>query len=95
MNLRTLTLNNYHSEQSRINGLWETGGEVCMAEIGYKLSSEEHPPNDLVAQAMRAEECGFGFAMISDHFHPRGLRSSGADRLQAVADLGTERPAPV
>jgi coenzyme F420-dependent glucose-6-phosphate dehydrogenase len=41
-----------------------------MVKIGYKLSSEEHPPNDLVAQAVRAEECGFSFAMISDHFHP-------------------------
>jgi G6PDH family F420-dependent oxidoreductase len=41
-----------------------------MVEIGYKLSSEEHRPRDLIAQAMRAEECGFSFAMISDHFHP-------------------------
>jgi coenzyme F420-dependent glucose-6-phosphate dehydrogenase len=41
-----------------------------MVEIGYKLSSEEHPPNDLIAQARRAEGCGFSFAMISDHFHP-------------------------
>jgi coenzyme F420-dependent glucose-6-phosphate dehydrogenase len=41
-----------------------------MVEIGYKLSSEEHPPNDLIAQARRAEEAGFSFAMISDHFHP-------------------------
>ena len=41
-----------------------------MIRIGYKLSSEEHPPNALVSQAQRAEECGFSFAMISDHFHP-------------------------
>ena len=41
-----------------------------MVQIGYKLSSEEHPANDLVSQAQRAEECGFSFAMISDHFHP-------------------------
>jgi G6PDH family F420-dependent oxidoreductase len=41
-----------------------------MIRIGYKLSSEEHRPNDLVAQAQRAERCGFAFAMISDHFHP-------------------------
>jgi len=39
-------------------------------EIGYKLSSEEHGPNDLVRFATLAEEHGFGFAMISDHFHP-------------------------
>jgi coenzyme F420-dependent glucose-6-phosphate dehydrogenase len=38
--------------------------------IGYKLSSEEHDPKTLVSQAQRAEDCGFAFAMISDHFHP-------------------------
>jgi coenzyme F420-dependent glucose-6-phosphate dehydrogenase len=37
---------------------------------GYWLSSEEHPPLDLVRDARRAEETGFEFAMISDHFHP-------------------------
>lgn len=41
-----------------------------MINIGYCLSSEEHRPNDLVAYAQRAEEAGFTFAMISDHFHP-------------------------
>jgi G6PDH family F420-dependent oxidoreductase len=41
-----------------------------MVHIGYKLSSEEHGPNDLVRNAARAEEAGFAFAMISDHFHP-------------------------
>jgi coenzyme F420-dependent glucose-6-phosphate dehydrogenase len=39
-------------------------------ELGYTLSSEEHPPNDLVANARAAEEAGFTFAVISDHFHP-------------------------
>src|SRR5437762_2149245 len=41
-----------------------------MIEIGYSLSSEEHAPNDLVHYARRAEEVGFGSAMISDHYHP-------------------------
>src|SRR3954465_13378228 len=41
-----------------------------MAELGYALSSEEHRPNDLVRAAQRAEEVGFTFALISDHFHP-------------------------
>jgi coenzyme F420-dependent glucose-6-phosphate dehydrogenase len=41
-----------------------------MAELGYALSSEEHEPNDLVRHAQRAEETGFSFALISDHFHP-------------------------
>ena len=39
-------------------------------ELGYTLSSEEHGPNELVRNARAAEEAGFGFAMISDHFHP-------------------------
>ncbi len=39
-------------------------------EIGYQLSSEEHRPNDLVRSARMAEEHGFTFATISDHFHP-------------------------
>lgn len=41
-----------------------------MAEIGYALSSEEHRPNDLIHYAKRAEETGFRFALISDHYHP-------------------------
>ena len=39
-------------------------------ELGYFLSSEEHGPNELVRTAKAAEDAGFGFAMISDHFHP-------------------------
>jgi coenzyme F420-dependent glucose-6-phosphate dehydrogenase len=38
--------------------------------FGYALSSEEHRPRDLVANARRAEQAGFDFAMLSDHFHP-------------------------
>jgi coenzyme F420-dependent glucose-6-phosphate dehydrogenase len=41
-----------------------------MFELGYALSSEEHAPNDLVSFAECAEEVGFTFALISDHFHP-------------------------
>jgi len=41
-----------------------------VTEFGYWLSSEEHEPLDLVRYAQRAEEKGFSFAMISDHFHP-------------------------
>ena len=41
-----------------------------MTAFGYWLSSEEHPPLDLVRDAKRAEDAGFEFAMISDHFHP-------------------------
>ena len=41
-----------------------------MTEIGYALSSEEHAPLDLVRHARAAEEAGFTFALISDHYHP-------------------------
>ena len=41
-----------------------------MAELGYFLSSEEHGPGELVAQAQMAEEAGFRSVFISDHFHP-------------------------
>lgn len=39
-------------------------------EVGYSLMSEEHSPTDLVSYARLAENAGFGFATISDHFHP-------------------------
>ncbi len=41
-----------------------------MTAFGYTLSSEEHGPATLVANAGRAEELGFDFVSISDHFHP-------------------------
>ena len=41
-----------------------------MTEIGYTLSSEEFGPSELVGFARRAEEIGFDFLSISDHFHP-------------------------
>jgi G6PDH family F420-dependent oxidoreductase len=41
-----------------------------MPELGFALSSEDHPPNELVRQAVVAERAGFTFALISDHFHP-------------------------
>ena len=39
-------------------------------KLGYKLFSEGCGPNELVRQAVRAEEVGFDFVEISDHFHP-------------------------
>ncbi len=38
--------------------------------LGYALSSEEHGPNDLVQFAKQAENAGFSFALLSDHYHP-------------------------
>jgi alkanesulfonate monooxygenase SsuD/methylene tetrahydromethanopterin reductase-like flavin-dependent oxidoreductase (luciferase family) len=47
-----------------------------MLKLGYKLMSEEHGPVELVSNAKRAEEAGFAFAAISDHFSP-GLEEQG------------------
>ena len=41
-----------------------------MVQIGYTLSSEEHEANTLVRNAQMAEDAGFAFLSISDHFHP-------------------------
>jgi coenzyme F420-dependent glucose-6-phosphate dehydrogenase len=39
-------------------------------ELGFALSSEDHPPAELVRQAVAAERAGFSFCSISDHYHP-------------------------
>jgi G6PDH family F420-dependent oxidoreductase len=41
-----------------------------MLKLGYKLMSEEHGPSALVRNAQRAEQAGFDFAAISDHYFP-------------------------
>lgn len=41
-----------------------------MVHLGYAISSEEHRPNDIVRHAALAEDAGFGYALISDHYHP-------------------------
>jgi G6PDH family F420-dependent oxidoreductase len=41
-----------------------------MPELGFALSSEDHVPSELVDQAVLAEQTGFTFCLISDHYHP-------------------------
>ena len=41
-----------------------------MTQYGYSLMCELYHPQDLLEQAARAEEAGFDFLTISDHFHP-------------------------
>ena len=38
--------------------------------IGYKLATEAFGPNEIIRQARRAEDAGFDFVEMSDHFHP-------------------------
>ncbi|PVZ09576.1 TIGR03557 family F420-dependent LLM class oxidoreductase [Actinomycetospora cinnamomea] len=39
-------------------------------KIGYKLIAEAYSPTEMVRQCVRAEEAGFDFVEISDHYHP-------------------------
>ncbi|WEH38339.1 TIGR03557 family F420-dependent LLM class oxidoreductase [Streptomyces sp. AM 2-1-1] len=39
-------------------------------KIGYKLAAEAFGPGELVRQAVLAEQAGFDFVEISDHYHP-------------------------
>lgn len=41
-----------------------------MINLGYALSTEEHSPQKIIDNAVLAEETGFSYALISDHFHP-------------------------
>jgi coenzyme F420-dependent glucose-6-phosphate dehydrogenase len=41
-----------------------------MLQLGYTLSAEEQGPEELVRLGRVAEEAGFDFATVSDHFHP-------------------------
>jgi len=38
--------------------------------LGFKLFAEAYSPTEIVAQAARAEQAGFDFVEVSDHFHP-------------------------
>ena len=53
-----------------------------MVQLGYALSTGEHCPNDLVRDARPAEEAGFPFALISDHYPVTSLPR--ARKLTAV-----------
>lgn len=41
-----------------------------MTKYGFTLFCEGFAPSDLVQQAIKAEEAGFDFLVISDHYHP-------------------------
>src|SRR3954465_4729613 len=64
-------------------------------QFGYKLSAEGFGPKDLIQQAVRAEQTGFDFVEISDHYHPwldvQGHAPFAWTVLGAIA-APTERP---
>ncbi len=41
-----------------------------MLKLGYKASAEQFSPKDLLAYAVKAEDCGFDSVFVSDHFQP-------------------------
>lgn len=53
-------------------------------DVGYKLSAEEFGAPALATLAARAEEAGFAFALVSDHFHPWTARQGQSPFVWAV-----------
>ena len=64
-----------------------------MVELGYALSSEELPARPR-RHARRAEEAGFGFALVSDHFHPGSTRRARARFVWSILGAIARRPTP-
>lgn len=62
--------------------------------IGYKLATEGFAPKELIRQAVLAEQAGFDFVEMSDHFHPwveaQGHSAFTWSLLSAIA-VKTER----
>src|SRR5947209_14185636 len=65
-----------------------------MTDFGYTMMCEQSPPDQLVRDVQLAEEAGFGFSVISDHYQP-WLDSQGhsgyAWSILGAAAQATER----
>jgi len=63
-------------------------------QIGYKLATEGSGPKELIRQAVLAEQAGFDFVEMSDHYHPwveaQGHSAFTWSLLPAIA-MRTER----
>jgi coenzyme F420-dependent glucose-6-phosphate dehydrogenase len=55
-------------------------------KLGYKASSEQFPPNELLDYGIRAEQVGLDSVWISDHFQP--WRHTGGHAPFSLAWLG-------
>jgi G6PDH family F420-dependent oxidoreductase len=62
--------------------------------IGYKLATEAFGPKEIIRQAVLAEQAGFDFVEMSDHYHPwleaQGHSAFTWNLLSAIA-MKTER----
>ena len=65
-----------------------------MIKFGYKLMSEEHGPSSLVRNAVRAEQAGFEFAAVSDHFSP-WLEEQGHSSFACPCSAPSRKPRAV
>ena len=58
-------------------------------EIGYTMLCEQTGPNELVSDVVAAEEAGFDFSVISDHYFPwldvQGQVPNGCRQARPVA----------
>jgi G6PDH family F420-dependent oxidoreductase len=61
-----------------------TARRTSAVRLGYKLASEQQGPRELVRLARMAEEHGFSFALISDHFHPWTARQGQSPFVWSV-----------
>ncbi len=65
-------------------------------QIGYTLMCEQRGPRELVADAVRAEQTGFDFLVMSDHYHPwleeQGHSPNAWPTLGAVAQATSTIP---
>lgn len=52
--------------------------------FGYVLAGEEHSARELVRVGGAAEEAGFGFLFLSDHFHPWNLNQGHSSHIWSV-----------
>lgn len=63
-------------------------------QIGFKLIAENFGPKEVVRQTVRAEEVGFDFVEVSDHFHPwvpEHEHAGFAFSMLSAAAMKTER----
>jgi hypothetical protein len=65
-----------------------------MTLIGYTMMCEQTGPKQLVRDVALAEEAGFGFAVISDHYFPRLEAGAGEPLVANTSAFGRGQAAP-
>lgn len=60
-------------------------------EFGYTLLCEQTPPKQLVADLVEAEEAGFAYSVISDHYFP-GWRTRATPPTPGRCSAPSPRP---